>query len=241
MDLVKMEMLIGVLMVVVGLPSAKGESVAELAGVPGGLAVHVGASDARLALELAGAERWITLVLVRSAPDADKRRDAVFAGGGAGLVTVDVWDGKKLPLADHMANLIVVDPTAEIDQEEVLRALVPGRGRALIGEAGDWKKLEKPMPPEFDEWTHFFHAADGNAVSRDTAIDVPNALRFMAGPRLQDANGANGYRISDAIAVSEWNYTAANSRDRPRLVLEGRGQIQPQRRRAPLCGLVDGP
>jgi len=218
-----MRILLCVPFAVVGLSSVRGASVTDVAGVPGGLAVHVGAPDAKTALELAGTERWITLVLAPSASEADKLQAVVHERGAAGLITVGVWDGKTLPLADHMANLIVVDPAVRIDQEELLRTLVPVRGKALIRSGDAWKQLQKLMPANLDGWTHFFHGPDGNKVSRDNAFQVPDGLRFIAGPRLQDANGANGWRMDAGIAVSEWNYTLeTQERDRTVMMVEGR-------------------
>ncbi len=206
-----------------GPPPTKAASLAELAEIPGGLAVEVGAIDAKLCLALAKTDRWITLVLARCSADADKIRSSVHAAGCAGLVTVGVWDGKKLPLADHMANLIVVDSSAKIAREEILRALVPVRGKALIRGDNGWTRLEKPMPGNLDGWTHFFHGPNGNKVSRDDAFRVPNGLRFIAGPRLQDSNGANGWRMDAGITASEWNYTLEHrERERKAIMLEAR-------------------
>ena len=36
---------------------------------------------------------------------------------------------------------------------------------------------------ELDEWTHFQHAADGNAVSRDRRVGPPERLRWIADPK----------------------------------------------------------
>lgn len=201
------------------------------ATLTGGLAVFVGSSDGAEEIELAHTGRWLVLSIAPDEASSRRIRDAVEEAKLSGLVTVAVWQtAPRLPLGDHMANLVVADldslpadslPVA-LSEDEVRRVLAPVRGRALIGTGSRWRSLEKPMPTGMDEWTHFFHGPDGNAVSRDTAIGVPNALRFIAGPRLQDSNGANGYRLSDGIAVSEWNYTQSADKDRRRLVVEGR-------------------
>ncbi|MCG8585495.1 MAG: hypothetical protein MI757_12360, partial [Pirellulales bacterium] len=192
--------------------------VGELA-VRGGLAVHVGADDAKFATEAAATGRWLVLVLARDAAAVEKIRQQVASKGQTGLVTVSPFNGPNLPLADHMANAIVVEPRASIDEKEITRVLVPVRGRAYLPNG---KTITKPMPDSMDGWTHFFHSANGNKVSRDTAIRVPNGLRFIAGPRLQDANGANGWRMDDGIAATQWNYTISD-KDKPKLVVvEGR-------------------
>ena len=185
---------------------------------PGGLAVQLGATTTTTAEKLSLNGNWLTLLLTPDATTASRLRTEIAAKGWSGLVTVAAHhDPKVLPLADHMANLILVEPGVEISQTEMLRVLVPASGRALL----HGKTLSKPMPETMDGWTHFFHGPDGNKVSRDTAIHPPNGLRFIAGPRLQDSNGANGWRLDNGIAVNEWNYTIVE-KDRPMVVLEGR-------------------
>ena len=56
-----------------------------------------------------------------------------------------------------------------------------------------------------DGWTDFFHDGTGTKVSNDKTMQVPNALRWIAGPRYQDGNGGNGWRIDAGLAISEWN------------------------------------
>jgi len=201
------------------------EAISE-AGVTGGLAVFAGQSNGVREIELAQTGRWLVLTVVPDDASSRRIRDAVDEAGLSGLVTVALWrSAPRLPLADHMANLIVADPDSlpvPVSEDEVRRVLVPVRGRALIKTGTGWRSFDRPMPAGLDEWTHFFHGPDGNAVSQDTAIRIPNALRFIAGPRLQDSNGANGYRLSDGIAVSEWNYTQSGDKDRRKLVVEGR-------------------
>jgi len=51
-----------------------------------------------------------------------------------------------------------------------------------IGAAGKWIKIVKPWPEEIDQWTHWLHGADGNAVARDSVVGPPRHLQWMAGP-----------------------------------------------------------
>lgn len=191
--------------------------------ITAGLAVLVEPEDATLALELAGTKRWLTLVLTSSDATAKSVRRAVQQEGAQGLVTVGTLADGVIPLADHMANLVVVESRTKVDEAEALRVLVPVRGLALIRKSNRWKKLTKEMPPNLDGWTHFFHGADGNKVSADDRLQVPNGLRFIAGPRLQDSNGANGWRIDDGIAASEWKPTLEDGdRYHEVMMVEGR-------------------
>ena len=52
----------------------------------------------------------------------------------------------------------------------------------IIRQNGIWAKIVKARPKEMDEWTHWRHGADGNAVGRDH-VEVPNAVRWRTGPK----------------------------------------------------------
>jgi len=38
------------------------------------------------------------------------------------------------------------------------------------------------VPPGFDDWTHYLHAADNNPVSRDTVVGPPRRVQWVASP-----------------------------------------------------------
>jgi len=40
----------------------------------------------------------------------------------------------------------------------------------------------EPVPPEIDDWTHYLHGPDNNAVSRDRQVGPPNRLQWTAEP-----------------------------------------------------------
>jgi len=46
-----------------------------------------------------------------------------------------------------------------------------------IGAAERWIKIVKPWPEESDQWTHWLHGADGNAVARDSVVAPPRHLQ----------------------------------------------------------------
>ena len=172
-----------------------------------GLAVLAGDLNLSDGFGLAKGGGWLVLLLAKDDAELAALRKACAEEGVAGLVHVARWmDRSRLPLSDHMANLLIVEDGI-LDKAEVERVIVPVRGRAVLrGRGGSSKTLSKPMPKNMDGWTHFLHSATGNAVSNDTAVDVPNALRFIGGPRLQDNNGANAWRIGNGVALHEWNY-----------------------------------
>lgn len=63
-----------------------------------------------------------------------------------------------------------------------MRVLVPG-GTARIENAGTWEALTKPWPDDIDEWTHYLHASDNNAVSNDERVGPPRRLQWSAAPK----------------------------------------------------------
>ena len=91
------------------------------------------------------------------------------------------FDGKRLPYAENLVNLLVVGDQCEVPDEEMLRVLAPG-GMAYVREAQRWKKTVKPWPDEIDEWSHYLHDATGNAVAHDRVVSAPQRMRWIAGP-----------------------------------------------------------
>ena len=112
---------------------------------------------------------------------ASARADLVEQGV-YGPVSVDQWDGRHLPYADNLVNLIVAEEPAQLSEAELFRALAPG-GVALLRRQGQWKKVLKPWPKEIDEWTHYFHGADGNPVAQDSIVGPPERLQWVGSPR----------------------------------------------------------
>ncbi|MDP6634615.1 MAG: PQQ-binding-like beta-propeller repeat protein [Phycisphaerae bacterium] len=179
----------------------------------GGMAVHLSAgSDGTVEKNLISGGRWLVLSLTDDDADGIKLRKTLAATGHKEATHVITWmDRKTIPLSDHMANLLIVDLDAmgskAPTETEIKRVIVPVRGMARIRRGGKWRTITKSMPDAFDQWTHFLYDATGNAVSKDSAVQVPNALRFIAGPRLQDSNGCNAWRAGQGVAIHEWNYT----------------------------------
>ena len=56
-------------------------------------------------------------------------------------------------------------------------------GVAYIKQGGRWTKTVKPRPGDIDEWTHFLHDADNNAVAHDGRVATPKHLQWQAEPK----------------------------------------------------------
>ncbi len=166
---------------------ADAEAVYDKSGVAGGLVVELGMDDAEFTARLAKPEGVTVQTLVGSAERAGRVRERLANRSLYGKVTVEHFEGRTLPYADHLVNLIVLHPSAAADvpKKELLRVLAPGGVLyQMPGEAGgaEPQVVRKPWPDEIDQWTHFLHSASGNAVARDRRVGHARALQWVADP-----------------------------------------------------------
>jgi len=144
--------------------------------------VKIGCSDPALITALRAGDQYLVHALDTDPARVAAAREHIINKGVYGPVSVDHWDGRRLPYAENLVNLIVAEQQAQVSEAELLRALAP-RGLALIRKDGQWKKLLKPWPEEMDEWTHYLHDADGNPAGRDSMAGPPERLRWIGSPR----------------------------------------------------------
>ena len=181
----------------------------QQAGVQGGLVVHVGGDKESMGRQLSEYrinDGYIVHGLSTDPAQVAVAREYLLDQGLYGKISVALFDGKSLPYAENLVNLVIVDgPDVEITREEILRVLVPN-GVALIdgdvilqGSAGvkgrysinggvsvkmiDAEKIIKPIPSDIDEWSHFEHGPGNNPVAADTVVGPPRHLQWAAGPR----------------------------------------------------------
>ena len=150
-------------------------------GVRGGLVVHAGCGDGRLTAALGAGERYLVQGLDAGAANVEQARKHVLSLGLYGKVSIIGFDGKRLPYGDNLVNLLVVEHPGNVDMDEVMRVLVP-LGTAYVKTGQAWTKTIKPRPKEMDEWTHWLHGPDGNAVAEDTIVGPPRRLQWIAKP-----------------------------------------------------------
>ncbi|MHC4201000.1 MAG: outer membrane protein assembly factor BamB family protein, partial [Planctomycetota bacterium] len=155
--------------------------VRDATGITGGLVVHVGCGDGGLAAALSAQGKYLVCGLDADADDITKARARVRAAGGRGRATVERWSQARLPFVDNLVNLVVGEDLGAIPMDEVMRVLAPG-GVAYVKKAGRWSKSVKPRPTDIDEWTHFLHGPDGNAVAHDTVAGPPRHMQWTAAP-----------------------------------------------------------
>jgi len=160
--------------------AARGASAADIlqaASTTGGLVVHVGCGDGKLTAALAANDALLVHGLDRAAGHVAKARQYLRSRKLAGRATVELWTGAHLPYVSNTVNLVVAEDLGRIPPAEVMRVLRPG-GVAIV----DGQKAVKPRPDRIDEWTHYMHAADGNAVAEDTVVGPPRRIQWRAGP-----------------------------------------------------------
>ena len=157
----------------------------EMSTVQGGLVVELGFVDAQFTAKL-GAPETVTLQTLDTDPRAVAlARKQLEAKGVYGRITVDRFDGTKLPYADNLVNLIVLHDTKadreriDVSRQELMRVLAPG-GVLCTGES---QVVKKPWPKDIDQWTHFLHDASGNAVAADRRVAPATALQWIVEPK----------------------------------------------------------
>ncbi|SVB59279.1 uncharacterized protein METZ01_LOCUS212133, partial [marine metagenome] len=152
-------------------------------GVKGGFAVHLGATDGSATAALKPSDSYQVHALATDASALDGLREGIRkAVGSYGTVSADILRGNHLPYIDNMVNLLVSEEGVEVNEAEILRVLSP-LGTAYLRKDGKWKSLSKPWPEDIDEWTHYLHGADGNAVAKDTRVGPPRRLQWVGSPR----------------------------------------------------------
>ena len=151
------------------------------AGIQGGLVVHIGCGDGKLTAALRAGDSYLVHGLDAKGQNVEKAREYVRSLGLYGSVSVERFDGNRLPYTDNLVNLIVSEDLGDISMDELMRVLAPG-GVAYITSGKKWTKKLKSRPSEIDEWTHFLYDASNNAVSKDSVVGPPRQLQWVADP-----------------------------------------------------------
>jgi outer membrane protein assembly factor BamB len=160
----------------------KAHKILNTTDVKGGMIVHLGCGDGKLTAALYANDSYLVHGLDEDVKDIDQARKYIESLGLYGKVSVDHFEGRRLPYIDNLVNLVVAEDIGELPLTEVMRVLAP-KGMAYIGHDGKWKKIVKPWPADIDEWTHFLHDASGNAVSRDEVAGPPRRMQWLAAPQ----------------------------------------------------------
>ncbi|MFC1597323.1 PQQ-binding-like beta-propeller repeat protein [Planctomycetota bacterium] len=150
-------------------------------GVRGGLIVHLGCGDGRLTAALRATGGYLVHGLDADAENVVEARGHVQSLGRYGSVSVARLTGRRLPYAENLVNLLVAEDVGAVEAGEIMRVLSPG-GVAYVRGPEGWRKAVKRWPDGVDEWTHWLHSADGNAVARDRVVGPPRRIQWVAEP-----------------------------------------------------------
>ncbi|MFV1994873.1 MAG: PQQ-binding-like beta-propeller repeat protein, partial [Verrucomicrobiales bacterium] len=177
---------------------AAADKPADFYGIGGGLVVQLGTSQLEEPIAMAASGRHLVQILDPSAEAVTAARGRLHKESRYGLVSAErLADGSHLPYAENLVNLLVIRDFAS-PLAEIFRVLTP-LGKLVVTIPGTLKKSEleaagfenidnkdgvltalKPWPEAMDGWTHARHHADGNAVSEDTVVGLPERVRWIA-------------------------------------------------------------
>ena len=170
--------------------SAMGKAPAAPTGVTGPLVVHIGCGDGKLTAALRVNEGMLVHGLDTEAKNVRAARKHIASRGLYGKVSADTFDGRNLPYIENCVNMVVCEDLGDVATAEVMRVLAPG-GVVCVKTTGQWRKTVKPRPKELDDWTHYLHGPDNNAVSQDTVVGPPTRIQWTAGPRWARSHDIN--------------------------------------------------
>jgi len=208
-----------------GLPSLHAVDAAAIGDVdpcPGGLQVVVGDGQVELAVALARTGRFSTQIILPDATGLQAEREAVAKRKAEGQVSVvaDNTGFAALPYVDNLLNRVVIPGSVigtnrKAAAKEIARILAPlghvycdaAMGEALAAAglepcdaAGGLAAYRKPWPADIDEWTHWTHSANGNAVARDRKVGPPRHYQWFSEPRWMRTH--EGASSTSAIVTS---------------------------------------
>ena len=222
----------------VGAAEPDGAQLLKSAGLEGGLAVHVGATDGALEAGLTNGGRVLVHGLALTDAARDAARQALFSRGLYGLASVETWQERgRLPYASNLANLLVADldvlkATAE-ELAEMSRVVAPG-GVLMLRKGGAWGRTVKPRPAGMDDWGHFDHGANGTGTSQDMLVGPVRQQQWITSLQATPAEGnpagyspGAGVRIVGRYVVMDANDGFASEGEKGRggkanWVLQGR-------------------
>ncbi len=166
-------------------PLRAGESAGDIlkaCGVEGGLVVQLGCGDGEMTAAFGAGDSFLVQGLDTDWTNVEKARAHIRSLDLYGKVSADAFDGEHLPYADNLVNLIVAEDLGKVAVSEVMRVLCPG-GVACVGKGEGRTTTVKPRPAEIDEWTHYLHGPDNNAVAEDSVVGPPRHFQWISKPR----------------------------------------------------------
>ena len=157
------------------------EQLYQTTGIQGGLVVHLQCGDGALTADLGKHDAYLIQGLDTNAENVAAARQRIQSQGLYGKVSVIHLDSTTLPYNSNLVNLIVGSKSAAITEQEIMRVLAP-QGVAYLKQDTGYKTLKKALPTDTDEWTHYLHGSDNNAVSQDSVVSHPYHIQWVGLP-----------------------------------------------------------
>jgi len=154
------------------------KSLLKESAVQGGLIVHLDSDHAAETASLLLNERYLVQGLNRDADAVKEMRRQLLESDRYGDVSIYQYDGRCLPYADNLVNAIIATEDMTVPMEEIMRVLAP-RGKLLLND----RTVTKPWPDAIDEWNHYLHGPNNNAVAQDRVVGAPRSIQWVAKPR----------------------------------------------------------
>ena len=158
------------------------KQILDTTGIKGGLIIHIDCGDGKLTAALRVNDSYLVHGLDTEAKNVYKAREYVKSISTYGPVSIERFDGQRLPYIDNLVNLVVAENLGDVPMSEVKRVICPN-GVAFVKKDGRWKKTFKAWPKGIDEWTHYLYDAGGNAVSQDQVVGPPHHFQWISEPR----------------------------------------------------------
>jgi len=162
--------------------ASSADALIKASGVQGGLIVYVGQGKGKLITDLCQKDAYVIQTLCGNCLEVDLLRRQLQEQGRYGRVSVEYWSNKYLPYANNLVNLLIVDDPDAVAAKEAIRVLTP-LGVACVRTGKTWNMMTKPWPTEIDQWTHYLHGPDNNAVANDTRVGPPKHVQWIGDPK----------------------------------------------------------
>jgi len=163
-------------------PSQEVDAFPPISHLDGGLWVDVDCGDGDWLIAVGDLPGVLLHGLDQDPAHVGTARKRLQERGLYGKVSVDVWDGKTLPYGDGSVNFVFLKKDSKKAREEAQRVLAP-LGWMVTGTRRGWEWNENPWPSDIDQWTHYLHGPDNNAVAQDSLVGPPRSLQWVASPR----------------------------------------------------------
>ncbi len=211
----------------------RAEALIKATGSPGGVCVHLGVTDGLFTAALARDGQFVVHGLARDAANVEQARRRIQELWLYGPVSVDRDSFRRLPYADHLVNLLVIDDVpaaveAGFDVEDAFRAVSPyGKICLAIPEAqvaeqltdagfvnvrsvDGWTIADRPRPEGMGDWTHARYGPEGTGTGSDRIAGPVRSLRWVYGPRICQNHGGGGSSIHAAVSANGRLYQVLN-------------------------------